>query len=246
MLRFIFGSLLLAAGHLHAQFDTQTVATDGADQLYISTLFGDVELFPSETGEITVTHLVLLNDTERPELGKIKIDRSSGRISVKELGPTQHTLSEECEDRITVNDGVRIRGCNSRISLRIGIPAGMSIEIETEYGDVTVVDITGLTRVHSTYGTLEIAPGELAPDSMLDLYSNYGDVDLTLPADAKANLELITEYGTLLTDFDINIDAAASEQRQFYERVVGTIGQGGGAQVKCRSPYDNVYLRRAK
>ncbi|WP_116106270.1 DUF4097 family beta strand repeat-containing protein [Lewinella sp. IMCC34191] len=246
MLRFIICSLLLAAGHLHAQSKTQTIATEGADHLFISSQFGNVELFPSASGEITVTHLVLINDTERPDLGEISVDRSGNRLRLEEVGPNQQTLSEECEDRVTVNNGVRIRGCNSRIRLRIGVPPGMSIEVETEYGDVEVADIAGLTRVHSTYGTLEIAPSELEPGSKLDLYSNYGDVDLTLPADATAKLELITEYGSLMTDFDIRIDKAASEQRQFYERVVGTIGQGGGAQVKCRSPYDNVYLRRAK
>ena len=246
MLRLLLGSLLLAASHLHAQFDTQSLAPEGADQLSISTLFGDVELYPSETGEITVTHVVVVNDTERPDLGELTIDRSGERLRIDETGPTQRTLGKECDNRsVTVQNGVRVGGCNSHIRLRIGVPAGMRIEVDTKYGGVRVADIAGLTRVHSTYGTLDIAPGKRDAGAELDLYSNYGDVDLTLPADANARLELITEYGSLLTDFDIAIDEGASEQRQFYERVVGTIGSGAGARVKCRSPYDNVYLRRA-
>ena len=247
MLRLFFGSLLLAASHLNAQFDTKSLAPEGADQLAISALFGEVELYPSETGEITVTHVVVVNDTERPELGELTIDRSGNQLRIDEVGPTQRTLSKECDNHsVTVQNGMRIGGCNSHIRLRVGVPAGMRIEVDTKYGGVRVADIAGLTRVHSTYGTLDIAPGNLEAGTELDLYSNYGDVDLTLPADASARLELITEYGNLLTDFDINIDERASEQRQFYERVVGTIGEGGGAQVKCRSPYDNVYLRRAQ
>ena len=247
MLRLFLCSLLLAAGHLHAQFATQSLAPEGADRLSISALFGEVELYPSETGEITVTHVVVVNDTERPELGEVKIDRSGNRLSIDEVGPTQQSLSEECDNRsVTVRNGVRIGGCNSHIRLRVGVPAGMHIEVDTKYGGVRVADIAGLTRVHSTYGTLDIAPGTLDAGTELDLYSNYGNVDLTLPADANAQLELITEYGSLLTDFDIAIDEGASEQRQFYERVVGTIGSGAGARVKCRSPYDNVYLRRGE
>ncbi len=246
MLRLLLCSLLLAASHLSAQSNTQTLAPEGAKRLEITANFSDVELIPSDNDRITVQHVVVVNGTEMPDLGKVTIERSGDRLIIKESNPTQEQLSRECDNQRGSGGDRRNYNCNSHIQLRISVPAGMQVQVDTEYGDVHVADIAGLTRVHSTYGTLEIAHPSLSGTDKLDLYSNYGDVDLTLPADATAQLELVTEFGTLMTDFDIRIDEGASEQRQFYERVVGTIGQGGGARVTCRSPYDNVYLRQAK
>ena len=48
-----------------------------------------------------------------------------------------------------------------------------------------------------------------------------------------------------MTNLDIAIDKSASKEGNFYQRVVGTIA-GGGAQVRCKAPYGNVYLREAK
>ncbi|PPK87800.1 hypothetical protein CLV84_0753 [Neolewinella xylanilytica] len=246
MLRILLSSLLLAAGHLSAQSDPRIIPTNGATHLDITANFGDVELVPSHTDQLTLRHVVVINGVERPELGEITVDRRGDRLIVAETSPTEDQLSRECAAQRASGGNGRQYNCNSRIELQIAVPAGMQVEVDTKYGGVHVADIAGLTRVHSTYGTVEVDHRDLSGSAELDLYSNYGEVDLTLPANATAELELITEFGTLLTDFDIAIDAEASEQRQFYERVVGTIGQGGGAQVRCRSPYDTVYLRRAK
>ncbi|MEO0733155.1 MAG: hypothetical protein AAFZ52_09990, partial [Bacteroidota bacterium] len=67
-------------------------------------------------------------------------------------------------------------------------------------------------------------------------------VDVTLPANHSANLDLTTQYGDLMTDFDIAINTAKSKEKEFYQRVIGTLGDGG-SRLRCEAPYGNVYLR---
>ena len=239
MLRLLLGGLLLAASPLCAQ----TLASGGADKLLIVGNYATVEITTSPDGTIRYEHSVTVNGQPVPDIGEITSERSGGTLTLRESQPTSETIGELCRD--ARNKRYR-ENCNSRIRLRVAVPAGLRVEVETVYGAVEATDQAGLARVHSTYGALEVVYDDVAPPAELDLYSNYGEVDLSLPADVAAEVELVTQYGSLLTDFDIAIDAAASEQRAFYERVVGTLGAGGGTRVTCRSPYDTVYLRRSE
>ena len=239
MLRLLLGSLLLAAGPLLAQ----TVDPADANTLQISGNFADVEVVASEDGQVHYTHTVTVNGRSVPDLGEIEIERSGDGILLRESRPSQADLSKLCRN---AEDGRGYNHCNSEIRFRVAVPPGLQVAVQTIYGGITATDFPGLTSAQSTYGAVTVQYAAVAPPATLDLYSNYGDVDLSLPADVAAEVELVTQYGSLLTDFDIAIDAAASEQRDFYERVVGTLGTGGGTRVTCRSPYDTVYLRRSK
>ena len=239
MLRTLISGLLLAAGPLCAQ----TVDPAGAASLVLTGNFAAVEVVASPDDQIHYTHTVTVNGATLPDLGKVAIDRGNGELTLREAHPTQEEIGELCRDGQTR----RYRDhCNSEIRLRVAVPAGLPVAVETVYGGITVTDLAGLTAARSTYGVVTVKFAAVAPPATLDLYSNYGDVDLALPADVAAEVELETQYGSLLTDCDIDIDAAASERRAFFERVVGSLGAGGGTRVTCRSPYDTVYLRRSE
>ena len=239
MLRLLLGSLLLAASPLCAQ----TVDITGIESILITGNFAAVEIVPSDDGLVHYTHTITVNGKSEPDLGAVEIERANGRLSLEEAQPTEAGLSKLCRR----GENRRYREeCNTEIRLRVAVPAGLSVTAKTLYGGITATDLPGLTSAQSTYGAVTVKYAAVAPPATLDLYSNYGEVDLSLPADVAAEVELVTQYGSLLTDFDIAIDAAASEQRDFYERVVGTLGAGGGTRVTCRSPYDTVYLRRSE
>ncbi len=248
MLRFIICSLLLAAGPLHAQSDPLVVPPDGATALHLEGFFGSVELAEGSGRDIIVRHLITVNDTPRPDLGKLEVSRDGSTITVTEAAPREENLRGEWNKISTVIDGRVVRGHdghNVDIRITVEVPPGLDITVHTLYGGVTATDVAGVREVRSTYGDITVVYHATDRDTPLELYSNYGDVDLSLPAGARADVELETEFGELLTDFDIAIDTEASETRQFFERVVGRIN-GGGARVRCRSPYDHVYLRTTR
>ncbi len=249
MLRLLICSLLLAAGHLSAQSATITLPLDGATTLHLSAQFSGVTITTGSGPDVIVEHLLTIDGTPRPDLAKLEVSRQGGVLTVTETHPTLAELEPSTKRKVTVIQGVRTSDYSNRnleVSMIVQVPKGLAVTVETVYGNVDVTDVAGLEQIHATYGPVTVVYSTSAPSSGLDLYSNYGSVDLTLPPTAAAQLELTTEFGELLTDFDIAIDEARSEQRQFFERVVGTIGavRGGGAQVQCKAPYGKIYLRQ--
>ena len=252
MLRILLCGFLLAAGHLHAQSEPLTVPVDGAATLHLSALFSNVEITTTAGTDVTVTHLLSVDGKTRPDLAKLEVSRSAGVLSVTETSPTQKQLEAEMKRTSTVINGHRTTGYDDRnidVRMIVAVPRGLAVTVETVYGSVEVRDVASLRKVDATYGTVTVSYSSPAvPD--LDLYSNYGSVDLTLPAAADARLELTTEFGELLTDFDLAINTGESERRDFYEHVVATIGSGASpneaGQVQCRAPYGKVYLRRGQ
>jgi hypothetical protein len=82
--------------------------------------------------------------------------------------------------------------------------SGLSGELETKtsYSSVNITDATGPLLVHSDWGKVKVIYSKVAPDKPNSLYSN-GGLDVTLPADCKANLNLLSSFGSVFTDFDI-------------------------------------------
>ena len=248
MLRLLFCGLLLAAGHLCAQdAPARTVPTDGATRLELSAFFSEVIVTSGPGPDVRLEHRVTIDGEPRPDLATLDVAREDGVLQVVETGPREKDLKHPGTRYFQVN-GAPTEGESRRrvrVSLTVQVPAGIEVAIETQYGGVEVTDVAGLRRVYAKYGGARVVYANVRPTGPLRLESGYGDVDLSLPAGAGADLELSTEFGELLTDFDIALDADRSEQRQFYERVVGKIN-GGGAQVQCRAKYDRVYLRKAR
>ncbi|WP_116127719.1 hypothetical protein [Lewinella sp. IMCC34183] len=248
MLRLILSSLLLAAGLLHAQSDPLVVPLDGATSLTLIGYYGNVEITEGNTSSIRIHHLITVDDAPRPELGKLTVDRQGAALTITEASPQDGDMAEVWSKSSRTVNGMRVTSNDNqhvKIKIAVEVPPGLRVSVDNRYGDVRATDVPGLDDISSTYGDLIIRYSTFDRERDMRLFSNYGDVDLALPAGADADLELETEYGELLTDFAIDIDTDRSKTGQFLERVVGRIN-GGGAQVRCRAPYDHVYLRTSK
>ena len=233
---------MAVTGALCAQDNFEKISLNGASSLEISSHLSTVELLPSNGSQLEVLHEVIINGEAQPDAADLAINRSGGQISIDERRPHVDDLQDEWSGSDDDNNYSR----NVEIRLVVKIPRGLKVKVETLYGSLQAEDIAGLEEVATTYGEIELLyRNQLPPAGGLSLHSEYGEIDLSLPSNMNANLELETNYGNLLTDFDIQIDRQRSEDRQFHQEVVGTIGRGG-TLVSCRTPYSNVYLRQTK
>jgi hypothetical protein len=103
-------------------------------------------------------------------------------------------------------------------------------------------------------GTVVVSFQNIAEGKPMSFTSMNGNVDVTLPAAAKANLKMRTALGGIYTDFDVQLATSSPSSTQDQTRlrrirvernVSGTIN-GGGADFDLRSQNGNVYLRKAK
>ncbi len=76
------------------------------------------------------------------------------------------------------------------------------IDIKSVNGDIRLEGIGGAVLVESMNGDIRANMRELQANKALSFTSMHGQVTLRLPSDAKANLRLRTQNGTVLTDYD--------------------------------------------
>jgi hypothetical protein len=253
MRSFIFSLLLVALPlFAFAQTDQQQIDLDGARAVHIYAAFSSVEVLTGGQGQVSVEHDLMVDGEDREELRKLSIERSNGILTIRELRPTAETLKREFPHKSgnTITSGRKggegtFNGILLDATLKVIVPAGIKVTVETEYGGIRVVNVAGLVSARAKYGAVDVIYEEGTAISAIELYSNYGAVDVTLPAGEPVDLHLVTEYGELLTDLTIDMDTDASKEKEFYQRVVGKIGKGG-AKVSCEAPYGNVYLRQGE
>ncbi len=149
---------------------------------------------------------------------------------------------------------------------------GGSIEVNNVNGSIRLADVAGPVIAHATNGGVTATLREVAAGKPMAFTSFNGNVDVTLPASAKANLKLRSDRGDVYTDFDVQPTPGAprsqppdagddgrarrgdrtpdptdtAKYRMLPDRsIYGTVN-GGGPDFELRTFNGNVYLRKGK
>jgi hypothetical protein len=85
------------------------------------------------------------------------------------------------------------------------------IEINSMHGEIKLDDVSGGIVVGTMNGEIRANIRELREGKPLSFTSMNGEVVLRLPAQAKANVRLRTQNGSVLTDFDESVLATKAE-----------------------------------
>src|SRR5438067_3765025 len=202
-------------------------------------------------------------------------DRESGRSesnNMKRIVVSSTGLSVEAE-----NNEVHI-GTNSfarPIDLTISVPVHTSLklsavndgnivvtgvdgelDVNDVNGSVTLNNVSGSAVAHALNGRL-LASFTRVNQKPMAFSSLNGDIDVTFPADLKANLSLKSDRGEIFSDFDVQVQASAPQQTvedgrkdggkyvvKIDKAVHGTIG-GGGHEMQFTNFNGSIYIRKA-
>jgi hypothetical protein len=125
----------------------------------------------------------------------------------------------------TIHGDVRVEGVHGEI------------DVTTLHGNVTLTAVSGTVVASSTLGTLKVSMEGLDPAKPLSFSSLNGDIDVTFPADVKANLKLKADRGEIWSDFDIVLTGTGMGARSHTtngvyritmdRNIYGTINGGG-------------------
>jgi hypothetical protein len=200
-------------------------------------------------------------------------DRDDDSRGMKRIGSTGGMDVRADED----NNTVRISSSaeNKLAGLVIKVPQNTTrIELGSiNGGDITVSDVSGKLELHNVNGGITatgisgsvvantvngdvIVKFKSVDASAAMAFSNLnGKIDITLPADTKANLKLKCDRGEMFTDFDIEVDKTRPKvetknedhfhQVKIDDWVLGKIN-GGGSQLELQSQFGSIYIRKAK
>jgi len=127
------------------------------------------------------------------------------------------------------------------------------LDVSMHYHKVKLSNTYGPLAINTIYGGINASFSSGPPSEDIRLHSTYGNVDLTLPQNATANLRLSTSYGSMYTDFDVDVKANMAnadgqngsdhDHDHKHGGLTGTIN-GGGKLISLNATYKNIYLRK--
>jgi len=131
------------------------------------------------------------------------------------------------------------------------------IDINNMQGPVTLTNVSGNTLVHTVNGDITVSLNRVAADKPLSFSTMSGDIDVTLPADIKANLKMKSDQGEIYSDFDMTVgrkatraeEAGKTEAGKFHitfdKSLLGLVN-GGGQEFSFNTFSGDIYIRKKK
>jgi DUF4097 and DUF4098 domain-containing protein YvlB len=117
------------------------------------------------------------------------------------------------------------------------------------------MNCSGSVLATSQNGKVLVTLDRVTPGKEMSFSSMNGDVNVTLPADTKANLKMRTDNGEIWSDFDVKLTGGTpptvEDNRKNGGRyrvrvdksVIGTIN-GGGPEMRFQTFNGSVYIRK--
>src|SRR6266851_5494041 len=192
---------------------------------------------------------IALSDPSRP--AHVKASLINGGISVKAYDGKQVIVDARTRNR----ENSRDEGGPKRLAI-----SSTGLTIEEENNEVSIntesyartIDLTISVPVHTSLKLRAINDGDIVVTGV------EGEIDVTFPADLKANVSIRSDRGDVFSDFDVQLRAASNEPTvedsrgkggkyrvKIDKTVRGTIN-GGGPEIQFTNFQGQIYIRKAK
>ena len=129
------------------------------------------------------------------------------------------------------------------------------LEINNVNGPITAKGVSGSVVANTVNGNVIVTFKTIDPKAPMAFSTLNGNVDVTLPADTKANVKLKSDRGEVYTDFEVDVDKSQPKVSKTNEGhmqhivvedwVYGKIN-GGGPEMMMKNMQGNIYVRKAK
>jgi len=126
-------------------------------------------------------------------------------------------------------------------------------DVQTHNGKITLNNVAGTVVAHAANGAIKVIMDRVEANKPLSFSSLNGSIDVTLPADVKANVKLNTFRGEIWSDFDIKLGAGAATQpnntsdgkfRVTMDRNLGGTINGGGVDATFHTLNGKITIRK--
>jgi hypothetical protein len=196
---------------------------------------------------------------DRPPAGLRRIDSNSG-LTVEEennvmtVSVRNFNNSGDLEIQVPGKTNLNLRTVNGGDLVVEGVEG--EIEVTNTNGPVMLNNVAGSIVAHATNGRVVASLRDVTPNKPMSFTSMNANLDITLPANVKANLKMRTDNGATYSDFDIQLRPTAptvEDSRnqggrfriQTDRTITGTIN-GGGPDFDLRTLNGNIYIRKSK
>jgi DUF4097 and DUF4098 domain-containing protein YvlB len=129
------------------------------------------------------------------------------------------------------------------------------MDLNSMNGKITLNNVSGSVLAHSMNGGMKVVMDSVDASKPLSFSTMNGTIDVTLPADFKANAKIRTDHGEVYSDFDFKLGGGAITQKNetsdgkfrvtMDRTITGTIN-GGGSEATFKTYNGTIYIRKKK
>lgn len=263
-------TLGLSAGTTLAQGQTQS----GADRIpvtlsdpsrparvKVSLVNGGITVKGYEGKEVVVEARVRNHENSRTEGGPKRLTISTTGLSVEEennevnINTESYNRAIDMTVSVPVHTSLKLRAINDGDIVVTGVDG--EIDVDDINGAVTLNSVSGSVVAHALNGHVYATLTRVEPQKAMAFSSLNGDIDVTFPADLKANVSIRSDQGDVFSDFDVQLQATAAQpvvedsrghggkyRVKIDKTVRGTIN-GGGPEIQFRNFQGKIYIRKA-
>ena len=103
----------------------------------------------------------------------------------------------------------------------------------------------GNVIIESRHGSINATFNKLPENGRIHLKSSHDNVDVSIPASAKANIRLSSSHGAIYTNLDFEQKTANGNLTAINPKKLNGTLNGGGTDLTIESTHDNIYLRKS-
>jgi hypothetical protein len=260
------GTWGLGAGRTVAQSGVDRIPVTLSDpsrpaRVKVSMVNGGITVKVHEGKEVVVEAHVRNRDNSRNEGGPKRLAISTTGLSVEEENNEVNVNTESYMHAIDVtvlvpaHTSLKLRAVNDGDIVVTGVDG--ELDVDDINGAVTLNNVSGSVVAHALNGHVFATLTRVEPQKAMAFSSLNGDIDVTFPADLKANVSIRSDRGDVFSDFDVQLKAAAAQpvvedsrgkggkyRVKIDKTVHGTIN-GGGPEIQFTNFQGQIYIRKA-
>lgn len=228
----------------------------------VSLVNGGITVKAYDGKEVIVEARARNRDRDREEGGPKRLSISSTGLAVEEENNEVRVDTESYNRPIDITISVptrtslKLRAVNDGDIVVTGVDG--ELDVDDINGSVTLNNISGSAIAHALNGHVHANFLRVNPQKAMAFSSLNGDIDVTFPADLKANVSIRSDRGDVFSDFDVQLRATATSpvvedsrgkggkyRVKIDKTVHGTIN-GGGPEIQFTNFQGQIYIRKSK
>ncbi|MGB9463563.1 MAG: DUF4097 family beta strand repeat-containing protein, partial [Candidatus Acidiferrum sp.] len=212
----------LIAPRAQAQGQTQTGAdrvsvnlSDPARPAFVkaSSVNGSITVKAYDGKEVIVEARGRNEESEKPSSGPKRLNISTTGLTVEEennevrISTESYARTIDLTISVPVHTSVKLRAVNDGDIMVTGVDG--ELDVDDINGAVTLNNVSGSAVAHALNGHVHVTFAKVNPQKPMAFSSLNGDIDVTFPADVKANVSIRSDRGDVFSDFDVQLQASA-------------------------------------
>jgi hypothetical protein len=222
---------------------------------------GGITVKAYEGKEVIVEARTRNEEREKSSGGPKRLNISTTGLSIEEennevrINTESYARTIDLTISVPVHTSVKLRAVNDGDIVVTGVDG--ELDVDDINGEVNLNNISGSAVAHALNGHVHANFVKVNAQKPMAFSSLNGDIDVTFPADIKANVSIRSDRGDVFSDFDVQLQASAPKQEvedgrgkggkyrvKIDKTVHGTIN-GGGPEYQFTNFQGQIYIRKA-